>query len=80
MHNELRPSTRFRPGADPAAVPLRDGPADEQAEIVYRVSSKIRKIDTLGAATKETIVLLKERRAVLIAAAVTGKIDVGGNS
>ncbi|GAF78186.1 unnamed protein product, partial [marine sediment metagenome] len=59
-------------------VPLP--PADEQTEIVSRVSSETNNIDILGVATEQTIALLKERRAGLIAAAVTGQIDVGGAS
>ena len=36
------------------------------------------KLDDARAATERTIALLKERRAALIAAAVTGQIDRGG--
>ena len=36
------------------------------------------KLDALRAATERTIALLKERRAALIAAAVTGQIEVEG--
>jgi type I restriction enzyme S subunit len=35
------------------------------------------KLDAVRAATERTIALLKERRAALIAAAVTGQLDVG---
>ncbi|MFH0962954.1 MAG: hypothetical protein V2A58_02965 [Planctomycetota bacterium] len=34
------------------------------------------KLDALRSATERTIVLLKARRAALVAAAVTGQIDV----
>ena len=34
-------------------------------------------IDQIETATNHSIALLKERRSALIAAAVTGKIDVG---
>ena len=58
------------------SVPLP--PIDEQAEIVNYVSSETNMITSLGDATEKTILLLNERRAALIAAAVAGQIDVGG--
>ncbi len=48
----------------------------EQHDIVARIGSETAKLDQLRAATDRTIGLLKERRAALIAAAVTGQIDV----
>ncbi len=48
----------------------------EQAAIVTHIKSESCKIDTLRAATNRTIELLKERRSALIAAVVTGKIQV----
>ena len=39
-------------------------------------SRRTAKLDALRAATERTIALLKERRAGLIAAAVTGQIEV----
>jgi type I restriction enzyme S subunit len=48
----------------------------QQAEITARVDSETAKIDALSAATERTIALLKERRAALIAAAVSGAIEV----
>ena len=48
----------------------------QQAEIAARVDSETAKIDGLSAATERTIALLKERRAALIAAAVSGAIDL----
>jgi type I restriction enzyme S subunit len=59
-------------------VPLP--PSQEQSSIVAHVVSEITKLDSLSAATERTIALLKERRAVLVAAAVTGLIDVGGTA
>lgn len=50
-------------------------PLDEQREIVAHIETETAKIDALRAATERTIGLLKERRAALIAAAVTGKVD-----
>jgi type I restriction enzyme S subunit len=57
-------------------VPLP--PIDEQDAIVVHISAQTAKIDALRSATERTIALLKERRAALIGAAVTGKIDVPG--
>ena len=54
-------------------------PMDEQNVIVAHVTIETAKLDALRAATERTIALLKERRAALIAAAVTGQIDVQGN-
>ncbi len=53
-------------------------PKHEQREIVAHIAKETAKLDALRAATERTIALLKERRAALIAAAVTGKIDVNG--
>ena len=58
------------------AVSIPVPPLSEQREIVARIANETRKLDELGAATERTIVLLKERRAALIAAAVTDQIDV----
>ena len=52
-------------------------PADEQHAIVSYITAETAKLDATHAATERTIALLKERRAALIAAAVTGQIDVG---
>ena len=49
---------------------------DEQSEILSFVQQASREIDDLTAEAKHAITLLKERRAVLISAAVTGQIDV----
>lgn len=48
----------------------------EQRAIVAHIASETVKLDELRVATERTTVLLKERRAALIAAAVTGQIDV----
>ncbi|MGO9376022.1 MAG: restriction endonuclease subunit S [Syntrophobacteraceae bacterium] len=56
-------------------VPLP--PKEEQLGIVHYVSCEATRLDHLRVATEQTIALLKERRAALIASAVTGKIDVG---
>ena len=49
---------------------------NEQRAIVAHIERETAKLDELRAATERTIALLKERRAALIAAAVTGQIDV----
>lgn len=51
-------------------------PLDEQQQIVEYVSDESTKIDRLRAATENSIALLKERRAALIAAAVTGQLEI----
>ncbi len=51
-------------------------PLDEQQDIVTYILSETQKIDSLIAAMRRTVELLKERRASLIAEAVTGKLDV----
>jgi len=48
----------------------------EQREIVAHVARETRKMDLLRRATERTIAMLKERRAALIAAVVTSKIEV----
>ena len=49
----------------------------EQATILDHVAALTGRIDSLRAATEKTLSLIKERRAALIAAAVTGRLDVG---
>jgi type I restriction enzyme S subunit len=51
-------------------------PIDEQSAIVAHISAETVKLNALHAATERTISLLKERRAALIAAAVTGTLKV----
>jgi type I restriction enzyme S subunit len=55
-------------------VPLP--PAQEQVDIVESIAHETRRLNELSASTERTIALLRERRAALIAAAVTGQIDV----
>jgi type I restriction enzyme, S subunit len=52
-------------------------PLDEQRAIVEHIETEAKKLDDLRAETEHTIGLLKERRAALIAAAVTGQLNVG---
>lgn len=78
----------FKLVANPGAVPsVNEGqvseyrlavpPLDEQWTIVARIARETAKLDAVRAATERTIALLKERRSALIAAAVTGQLDVG---
>jgi type I restriction enzyme S subunit len=53
-------------------------PIEEQTLIVRQISSCINQYDSLTEEAIKAINLLKERRAALISAAVTGKIDVHG--
>ncbi|MBS7804052.1 restriction endonuclease subunit S [Rhizobiales bacterium TNE-4] len=58
----------------PIAVP----PISEQLKITSFLSHQFEKLDALSGEAEEAITLLQERRAALISAAVTGKIDVRG--
>ena len=51
-------------------------PFEEQRKIVEHIDRETVKLDAIQMTTRRTITLLKERRATLIAAAVTGQIDV----
>lgn len=51
-------------------------PMDEQRAIVEHIACETTKLDAVRAATERTIALLKERRAALIVAAVTGQVNV----
>lgn len=62
-----------RLGYLPVALP----PRIEQERIVSFLESEVRELDAVRSAAVRTIALLKERRSALIAAAVTGQIDVG---
>lgn len=53
-------------------------PEDEQLEIVSFLDYRTSYLDELSGEARSAIDLLKERRGALIAAAVTGKIDVRG--
>lgn len=55
-------------------VPLP--PLDDQRTILVHIQRETAKLDALRSATERTIALIKERRAALIAAVVTGKLDV----
>lgn len=53
-------------------------PKNEQMQIAAFLSGELTKFDASGNEAELVIALLKERRSALIAAAVTGKIDVRG--
>ena len=55
-------------------VPLP--PLQEQAEIVDQIAYETKVLDELSESTENTIALLKERRSILITAAVTGQVDI----
>ena len=57
-------------------MPLLKPPDQEQRDIVDHITRCTAKIDEVRNATKRTITLIKERRSALIAAAVTGQIDI----
>ncbi|HBN8445690.1 restriction endonuclease subunit S [Pseudomonas aeruginosa] len=49
---------------------------DEQCQILQAVQERASRLDGLLAKTNRSIVLLKERRAALVTAAITGQIDL----
>lgn len=51
-------------------------PIEEQRQILEHLNVERAKIDKLSTATQRSIALLKERRSTLIAAAVTGQIEI----
>ena len=53
-------------------------PPEEQRAIVEYIARETAKLDAVRVATERTVALLKERRSALIAAAVTGELDVQG--
>jgi len=55
-------------------------PLNEQQAIVEHISRETANLNAVRDATEKTIALLKERRTALIAAAVTGQIEVGGTA
>lgn len=52
-------------------------PIDEQREIVDYIDREQRQIDRMSSAVEKSLALLRERREAVIAAAVTGQLDVG---
>lgn len=75
------PSTRqrsvdFRNWNTFARVPLMLPPVEDQKSFVIEYHEQTSRIDALIAKAEEHIALAKERRSALIAATVTGQIDV----
>ena len=61
---------------DLADIPIPVHPLPQQRAIADYLDRETVRLDALAARIERTIALLKERRAALIAAAVTGRIDV----
>lgn len=59
-----------------SSIPLYLPPQEEQRSLASAVSKKREQIDKLIGKARRFVELLKERRAALITAAVTGEIDV----
>jgi len=59
-------------------VPLLHVPISEQKDIALFLDNETARIDALMDKAKQSITLLKERRAAFITAAVTGQIDLRG--
>lgn len=59
-------------------LPISLPPAAIQSSVISFVQHETAKLAVLAAEAERAIALLKERRAALISAAVTGKIDVRG--
>jgi type I restriction enzyme S subunit len=57
-------------------LPILLPPLAEQLIVVMQLSKRLGQMDVLNAEAESAIALLQERRAALISAAVTGKIDV----
>jgi type I restriction enzyme S subunit len=54
-------------------------PSDEQRAIIAHIKQETSRLNAAREAAERTVTLLKERRAALIAAAVTGRLNVNGN-
>ena len=61
-------------------LPLLLPPVEERREIIRRCTGSVERFVTAQSEIVSTVALLKERRAALIAAAVTGQLDVGSAS
>ncbi len=57
-------------------LPIALPPLAEQQAITKHLAESVARLDSIRAATEHSITLLKERRSALIAAAVTGQIDI----
>ena len=61
---------------DQAQLPIAIPPIDEQHTIADYLDRETAHLDALASKARESISLLKERRAALVSAAVTGQIGV----
>lgn len=59
---------------------IPEPPLAEQRAIADHIAAKVAALDDLAEVAASAITLLQERRAALISAAVTGKIDVRGSA
>ncbi|MBN9479645.1 MAG: restriction endonuclease subunit S [Bordetella sp.] len=60
------------------SLPIPLPPMPEQAAIIDALDGQLQNIERLEGEAEAAVALLRERRAALISAAVTGKIDVRG--
>ena len=60
---------------DQGQLPIAIPPVSEQYAIVDYLDRETARLDELAARTRDTTALLRERRAALVAAAVTGQIE-----
>lgn len=58
------------------SIKLALGTVGEQRSLLVALRQKLERIDALAAEAQSIIILLRERRAALVSAAVTGRIDV----
>jgi type I restriction enzyme S subunit len=63
-----------------AAIRIPVPPLAEQREIVAHIEKHIAQIDSLNTESEQLIRLSQDRRVALIAAAVTGQIDMRGGT
>ncbi|MFN8073875.1 MAG: restriction endonuclease subunit S [Kineosporiaceae bacterium] len=66
--------TIYQPVAAAISIPVP--PIEDQREIVEHIEHQLARIDALIEKIQQHVDLVKERRAALITAAVTGQIDV----
>lgn len=62
--------------SDFSNIPIATPPVEEQRQVADYLDTVTARIDAMIAKAQESIALMKERRAAVISAAVTGRIDV----
>jgi type I restriction enzyme S subunit len=60
-------------------IPFPVPPIEEQGELIATLKARMQREESIAATSERSIALLKERRAALITAAVTGQIDIREN-